>query len=213
MELPLLLLADALLAAIAMLLVALPPAITLFLPQYTGTIAPLRVMLVGTYFLCLAPPAGQLLLTIHKQVASLLLTLPPTALALEASFDGGRLTSDGGLPWLSEAEETLGICAAFAACVPEWRGKRVQHSLETLVRQRVFQIACGYEDQNDADTLRTLYTSGADALTDEQRDRLVANHQWFGQLAISRGLPPSDARRPRSTTALPSSPSTSRQPT
>ena len=78
-----------------------------------------------------------------------------TALALEATFDGGRLTSDGGLPWLADAEDEIGICAALAACVPEWRSQRVVHSLETLVRQRVFQIACGYEDQNDADTLRT----------------------------------------------------------
>jgi DDE family transposase len=78
-----------------------------------------------------------------------------TALALEATFDGGRLTSDGGLPWLAEAEEELGICAAFAVCVPEWRRAHIHHSLATLVRQRVFQIACGYEDQNDADSLRT----------------------------------------------------------
>jgi hypothetical protein len=78
-----------------------------------------------------------------------------TALALEAAFDGGRLTSDGGLPWLAEAEEALGVCRALAACVPEWRRGPVQHSIEALVRQRVFQIACGYEDQNDADTLRS----------------------------------------------------------
>jgi hypothetical protein len=78
-----------------------------------------------------------------------------TALALEATFDAGRLTSDGGLPWLAEAEDALGICAALAACVPEWRRGSVRHSLAALVRQRVFQIACGYEDQNDADTLRT----------------------------------------------------------
>src|SRR5947209_20452403 len=78
-----------------------------------------------------------------------------TALALEAAFDGGRLTSDGGLPWLAEAEEELGLCAAFVVCVPEWRRAHIQHSIETLVRQRVFQIACGYEDQNDADSLRT----------------------------------------------------------
>jgi hypothetical protein len=78
----------------------------------------------------------------------------PASLPLEASFDGGRLTSDGGLPWLGEAEAGLGICAAFAACVPEWRRGPVRHSLATLVRQRVFQIACGYEDQDDADTLR-----------------------------------------------------------
>jgi hypothetical protein len=78
-----------------------------------------------------------------------------TALALEATFDGGRLTSDGGLPWLAEAEDEVGICAALAACVPEWRRGPVRHSLAALVRQRVFQIACGYEDQNDADTLRS----------------------------------------------------------
>jgi len=76
-------------------------------------------------------------------------------LALEATFDGGRLTSDGGLPWLAEAERATGICAALAACVPEWRRGTVRHSLVALVRQRVFQIACGYEDQNDAATLRT----------------------------------------------------------
>ncbi|GAC1461950.1 MAG: IS1380 family transposase [Ktedonobacterales bacterium] len=78
-----------------------------------------------------------------------------TALAVEARFDGGRLTSDGGLPWLAEAEGAVGICAAFAACVPEWRRAHIAHSLETLVRQRVFQMACGYEDQDDADSLRT----------------------------------------------------------
>ncbi len=77
-----------------------------------------------------------------------------TALALEAAFDGGRLTSDGGLPWLAEAEGAVGICAALAACVPEWRRQHIHHSIEALVRQRVFGIACGYEDQNDAGTLR-----------------------------------------------------------
>jgi DDE family transposase len=76
-------------------------------------------------------------------------------LALEACFDGGRLTSDGGLPWLAKAEDTVGVCAALAACVPEWRRMHIHHSLEALVRQRVFQIACGYEDQNDANTLRS----------------------------------------------------------
>jgi hypothetical protein len=76
-------------------------------------------------------------------------------LPLEARFDGGRLTSDGGLPWLERAEQALGLCATFAAAIPEWRRGAVRHSRETLVRQRAFQIACGYEDQDDADTLRT----------------------------------------------------------
>ena len=77
-----------------------------------------------------------------------------TALALEAAFDGGRLTSDGGLVWLAEADSELGLCEAISEHVPEWRKRRGRHSLESLVRQRVFQMACGYEDQDDADFLR-----------------------------------------------------------
>ena len=74
---------------------------------------------------------------------------------LLARFDGGQVTGDGGLPWVARAEAALGVCAALAGCVPEWRRGPVRHSLEALVRQRVFQIACGYEDQDDADTLRS----------------------------------------------------------
>ena len=79
----------------------------------------------------------------------------PTPLPLDATFDGGRLTSDGGLPWLAQADEALGLCAAFARLIPEWRRGAVRHSLEALVRQRVFQIARAYQDQNDAQTLRS----------------------------------------------------------
>jgi hypothetical protein len=79
----------------------------------------------------------------------------PLPVPLEARFDAGQLTSDGGLPWLAEADAVLGLCAALAAEVPEWRRGSVRHSLEALVRQRVFQIACGYEDQDDADSLRS----------------------------------------------------------
>ena len=73
---------------------------------------------------------------------------------LDASFDGPQLTSDGGLPWLVDADAALGLCAALATVVPEWRHRRGQHPITALVRQRVLQIACGYEDQDDADTLR-----------------------------------------------------------
>jgi hypothetical protein len=79
-------------------------------------------------------------------------TLAP--LALEAAFDGGRLTSDGGLPWLAAADAETGVCAEIAAHVPEWRREARAHPLDRLICQRVYQIACGYEDQNDATTLR-----------------------------------------------------------
>ncbi len=54
-------------------------------------------------------------------------------LALEAAFDGGRVTSDGGLVWLAEIDRELGLCESIASHVPEWRGPSVKHSLETLV--------------------------------------------------------------------------------
>src|SRR5918911_977500 len=105
-----------------------------------------------------------------------------TGVPLEAAFDAGRLTSDGGLPWLAEADQALGLCAALAACVPDWRRGPVRHALETLVRQRVYQIACGYEDQNDATTLRSdpllqlvcgrLPLSGADLASQPTLSRL-----------------------------------------
>jgi len=79
-----------------------------------------------------------------------------TKLALEAAFDGGRLTSDGGLTWLAEMDKELGVvCKAVAKHLPEWRTRRGRHSLLSLLKQRVFQIACGYEDQNDSDFLRS----------------------------------------------------------
>ena len=76
------------------------------------------------------------------------------ALSLEAAFDGGRLTSDGGLLWLRKMDSEMGLCEAISECVPEWRKRKGRHSLASLVKQRVYQIACGYEDQNDSDFLR-----------------------------------------------------------
>jgi len=74
---------------------------------------------------------------------------------LEVDFLGGRLTSDGGLAWLAEADDALGLTTTFADVIPDWRARRGQHALPTLVAQRVYQIACGDEDQDDADDLRT----------------------------------------------------------
>jgi hypothetical protein len=74
---------------------------------------------------------------------------------LEVDFLGGRLTSDGGLAWVAEADDALGLTAALAAQIPDWRTRRGRHALATLVAQRIYQIACGYADQDDADALRT----------------------------------------------------------
>jgi len=72
-----------------------------------------------------------------------------------ARFDGGELSSDGGVMLLSEADQRLGLTAALAACVPDPRAQnQIDHDWVTLFAQRVYQIACGYEDADDADDLR-----------------------------------------------------------
>src|SRR5680860_545544 len=72
-----------------------------------------------------------------------------------AVFDQPNSSSDAGALLLQGLDERLGLTRALAGCLGDARevGK-VQHSLCDLVRQRVFLIACGYEDGNDAARLR-----------------------------------------------------------
>lgn len=70
-------------------------------------------------------------------------------------FDGGSLTSDAGALLLREVELRTGIVKQFAACFKDFRDPDlIEHSLPTLVAQRVFGLALGYEDLNDHDELR-----------------------------------------------------------
>lgn len=74
---------------------------------------------------------------------------------LVAAFDGGRMTSDGGLPLLAAVEGRRQLMARFAACFEDTRDVRwVEHPVEQLVAQRVLSLALGYEDLNDHDELR-----------------------------------------------------------
>ena len=89
-----------------------------------------------------------------QSVIAPLVFAPPAALPLVVDFQGGRLTSDGGWAWVAEADAALGLTAALAAAVPGPRQRRGRHTLLDLLRQRIYQIVAGYEDQDDADTLR-----------------------------------------------------------
>jgi hypothetical protein len=72
-----------------------------------------------------------------------------------AAFDGGRLTSDGGVMLLAAAERQLGICDRLAALIADPRDpSRVVHPLADILRARILAIACGYEDADDLDHLR-----------------------------------------------------------
>ena len=68
-----------------------------------------------------------------------------------ARFDQPRASSEGGAVLLKGCDQALGLTAAMAACMDEWRQRaKVRHDLDDLLRQRVFAIACGYADANDA---------------------------------------------------------------
>jgi hypothetical protein len=103
-------------------------------------------------------------------------------LPLEVDFRGGRLTSDGGLAWIAEVDAALGVTTALAAVIPDWRKRSGRHDLATLLAQRVYQIACGYEDQNDADHLRTdpLLKHVCGRLPETDRD--LASQPTFSRL-------------------------------
>jgi hypothetical protein len=79
----------------------------------------------------------------------------PDRRQLVASFDGGRLSSDGGAVLLGEVDRQLDLVGRFADCFQDWRCPEwTEHSVEDLLRQRVFALALGYEDLNDHDELR-----------------------------------------------------------
>ncbi len=75
---------------------------------------------------------------------------------LMAAFDGGRITSDGGVMLLAAAERRLGLADRLAAVIRDPRDPgRVTHAMADILRARIFAIACGYEDADDLDRLRT----------------------------------------------------------
>ena len=75
--------------------------------------------------------------------------------AVAVDFDGGSMTSDAGALLLGQADARVGLVDRLAACFADHRdGRFVEHSVRTLVGQRAFGIALGYEDLLDRDALR-----------------------------------------------------------
>lgn len=74
---------------------------------------------------------------------------------IDVGFDGGEVSSDGGLLLLRQVERRLGLLKAVAEKLPDPRSPLlVKHKTEQMLRQRVFGLCQGYEDLNDHDTLR-----------------------------------------------------------
>ncbi len=72
-----------------------------------------------------------------------------------AAFDGGLISSDGGVLLLAGADKRLGLIDMLAAIIPDHRDQAaITHTMSDILRGRVFAIACGYPDANDLDHLR-----------------------------------------------------------
>src|SRR5262245_57124965 len=75
--------------------------------------------------------------------------------SVEAAFDAGLVTSDAGALLLCATDRAIDLVGRFAGCFRDYRRQElIEHTVATLVGQRVFAIALGYEDLNDHDDLR-----------------------------------------------------------
>jgi Transposase DDE domain group 1 len=113
--------------------------------------------------------------------------------AVVAGFDGGAMTSDAGAMLLGAADRAIGVIARFAACFEDRRAAElIEHTVPTLVGQRVFGIALGYEDLIDHDELRhdPVMAVLAGKLAAGRRDCApVAGKSTLNRLELSRPEP------------------------
>ena len=106
---------------------------------------------------------------------------PVSGKPIQARFDGGMLSSDGGILVLREVEQRLGVAERLARCIDDPRlQEQVVHSLDDIIRFRLMMIAAGYEDGNDATSLRS------DPAFKLAQDQLPSGRDLASQPTISR---------------------------
>jgi hypothetical protein len=109
-----------------------------------------------------------------------------------ARFDGGTLTSDGGAVLLREVERATGILRQFTTCFTDHRDpSRIEHAVASLVAQRVYGLALGYEDLNDHDALRAdpllaVLAGSADPTGTARRRARDAGNALAGKSTLNR---------------------------
>jgi Transposase DDE domain group 1 len=131
---------------------------------------------------------------------------PVESRTVVASFDGGRITSDGGALLLGAADRVIGLTRRLAACFKDRRDPAfVEHSVQTLVTQRIVGIALGYEDLNDHDELRhdPVMAVLAGKLAANRSDCApLAGKSTLNRLELSRAEPSRYARIAADTDAI-----------
>jgi hypothetical protein len=100
---------------------------------------------------------------------------------LTVDFEGGEITSDAGLLLIRQADDRLGLMKGLVGCIRDSRDSRyIDHNMETMMRQRIYQVVAGYEDCNDADYLR------CDPVFKAACDRLLSDDALASQPTLSR---------------------------
>src|SRR6202051_3646978 len=106
---------------------------------------------------------------------------PVSGKTIVAKFDGGLLSSDGGILVLREVEQRLRVADRMAACIEEPSvPDQITHTLADIIRFRLLMIAAGYEDGNDASSLR------GDPMFKMALDLTPSDRELCSQSTISR---------------------------
>lgn len=106
---------------------------------------------------------------------------PVCSKTIVARFDGGLLSSDGGVVVLREVEQRLRVAARLAGCIKDPRAPdQITHTLADIIRFRLLMIAAGYEDGNDASSLR------GDPMFKMALDLAPSDRELCSQSTISR---------------------------
>jgi Transposase DDE domain group 1 len=116
--------------------------------------------------------------------------------AVIGRFDGGKISSDAGGVLLRETEKRTDILERLARCFRDYRNEdRIEHPVGSLIRQRVYGIALGYEDLNDHDSLRHDVVmgllsekhdpSGRDRVREQDQGKAIAGKSTLNRLELT----------------------------
>jgi Transposase DDE domain group 1 len=107
-----------------------------------------------------------------------------------AEFSGGTITTDAGSLLLKETDKQMKLLTRFSQCFSDGRSPLlIEHTLEQMLRQRVYGLALGYEDLNDHDLLRLDPLLGVMAGKAEPGTDLLAGKSTLNRMELGTGTP------------------------
>ena len=114
----------------------------------------------------------------------------PGTRQIVAEFSGGTITTDAGSVLLKETDEKMNLLSRFSQCFTDRRSPLlIEHTLEQMLRQRVYGLALGYEDLNDHDLLRLDPLLGVMAGKAEPGTDLLAGKSTLNRMELGTGTP------------------------